>query len=86
MDANTEECFVCKKPAGGAHNKCKICKKIVHVVCGIGEGEVGYGQAVVCFKCKPQSSCSTTGKFALLEISEPELYYQSNIRLCINVA
>ena len=49
------KCCVCGQEAGGSHT-CRICKHIVHLICGdpIGEegyGEEGYGQSVKCKNC-----------------------------------
>lgn len=44
-------CCVCQKPSSGAHC-CSICKRLVHVICGISEsGAEGYGSNVLCKLC-----------------------------------
>ena len=45
------DCVVCKKDVGKVH-QCNICKHYVHVFCGVGLGEEGFGQRVVCFNCE----------------------------------
>ncbi|CAB3988115.1 Hypothetical predicted protein [Paramuricea clavata] len=44
-------CHVCFGEVSGAH-KCISCLRAVHVFCGVGIGDEGYGQAVKCFKCQ----------------------------------
>ena len=43
-------CHVCFGEVSGAH-KCITCHRAVHVFCGVGIGEEGYGQSVKCCKC-----------------------------------
>ena len=43
-------CHICFGNVSGAH-KCNQCRRSVHLICGIGVGEEGYGQEVICFKC-----------------------------------
>ena len=47
----TNVCKVCKLDVGGGH-KCQECQEIVHLPCGKGVGEEGYGQFVVCGICQ----------------------------------
>ena len=49
MDSN-ENCNVCKKEVQGAH-VCVKCNLPVHLICGQGIGEEGYGQPVTCKTC-----------------------------------
>jgi hypothetical protein len=44
-------CHVCFGEVSGAH-KCITCRRAVHVFCGVGIGEEGYGQAVKCYRCQ----------------------------------
>lgn len=48
-------CVVCGLPGSGAH-RCAVCKKLTHVICGTGVGMEGYGQKIICFKCKPEET------------------------------
>jgi hypothetical protein len=51
----------CEQEVGGGH-KCAQCKCPVHLICGkpVWDEEEGYGQNVICFKCKKQ------GKFNII--------------------
>jgi len=56
VEVDGSKCIVCDKVVGGAH-KCDKCKNHVHLICGKGIGENGYGQTVVCFKyLKPKTN------------------------------
>ena len=51
---------VCSKECGGAQ-KCVICKKFVHLICGTpvgGEDSERYGQSIECQNCKSTSTKS----------------------------
>lgn len=48
---NVNQCVVCDNIVGEAH-KCEVCNKYVHLICGDPTGEEGFGQKVVCNKCK----------------------------------
>ena len=53
-----QPCYVCNTGnVGGAH-KCCECDNNVHVFCGtaVSDSDEGYGQPVICFKCKPKES------------------------------
>ncbi|CAF4947546.1 unnamed protein product [Pieris macdunnoughi] len=50
-DCNTQICLVCTKETTGAHS-CRSCFKPVHVICGLTDGEEGYGSQILCFICK----------------------------------
>ena len=63
-------CAVCKEDVNGAH-KCHDCRQAVHFICGdpVPNSEEGYGQPVICFKCKGKKNA--TG--SLIPISHGEL-------------
>ena len=39
----------------GNARKCVKCDCYVHLICGEPQGEEGYGQSVVCFRCTPKN-------------------------------
>ena len=43
-------CAVCSQSVGNAHT-CSMCNKFVHLICGIPEGEEGFGQKLRCNNC-----------------------------------
>lgn len=47
-------CHVCSNVTSGAH-ECVVCKRKVHMICGEGTGQEGYGQKVTCNNCIPQA-------------------------------
>ena len=49
IDRN-DVCHVCKNEVGSAH-QCVICDRYIHLFCGIGQNEEGYGQKAVCKHC-----------------------------------
>lgn len=51
-EEHVQKCAVCCNAVGiGTAHKCTNCKNYVHLFCGKGIGEEGYGQSVVCFHC-----------------------------------
>ena len=54
-------CPVCEKDIDGAH-VCRDCKQAVHLfICGdpVPNSDEGYGQPVICFKCKEKQKAPT---------------------------
>ena len=49
------KCKICKEDVDGAH-KCLKCNEYVHVICGKGVGEEGYGQSIICHNCSEKNS------------------------------
>jgi len=61
---NSPNCIVCKAYLVGSH-KCCLCGGNVHVFCGQGIGEEGFGQLVQCFNCiKPSAPPSLSDLLA----------------------
>ena len=60
-DEAPRNCNVCNEVVGDAHT-CVKCLKPVHVICGEGIGEEGYGQLVTCKKCNVIKETSTQAK------------------------
>ena len=56
-DSVTNKCPYFQMPIESSHH-CIKCKKQVHVFCGTGVREEGYGQKRICFKCKPPVSAN----------------------------
>ena len=46
-----DQCHVCLKTVGEAH-QCMKCAKFIHPFCGDAKGEEGYGKKIICFTCK----------------------------------
>ena len=52
VQLNSENlCVQCDKPVGTVH-ACPQCKQYIHLICGTPVGEEGFGQSVICSKCK----------------------------------
>jgi hypothetical protein len=52
-DSGSALCRVCQQECGGAH-RCAVCDQHVHAICGVSDGDEGYGATVTCFLCRPQ--------------------------------
>jgi hypothetical protein len=52
-------CAVCSEEIGIAHT-CSTCNKFVHIICGIPEGEEGFGQKVKCNNCVQKGMVATS--------------------------
>jgi hypothetical protein len=72
MDDHESACHICFKELTGGH-KCQTCKKFVHLLCGKPVGEEGYGQKVICFKCK--NTGKTVKPYTFLELIKVDFYF-----------
>ena len=63
-DKVNRKCKVCDGDVSGAH-KCMECQESVHLVCGKGVGDEGYGQSVVCNICQERDK-------SVIEITDQE--------------
>lgn len=68
LDITNGNCHVCFDTVSGSH-MCVVCRRSVHVFCGKGVGEEGYGQAVTCYKC-----LDTSNVFLLMHIMNRVLH------------
>ncbi|XP_028415486.1 uncharacterized protein LOC114538508 [Dendronephthya gigantea] len=66
-DITDGNCHVCFGTVSGSHI-CIVCHRSVHVFCGEGIGDEGYGQAVTCYKCLDRGKKQT--KYAETESTD----------------
>ena len=64
----TTLCPVCKESVGSAH-KCTYCSKNMHVFCGRGIGNEGYGQKIICPDCDSKATGAVAAGAATTTIS-----------------
>ena len=71
----TTLCPVCKESVGSAH-KCPYCSKNIHVFCGRGIGNEGYGQKIICPDCDSKATGAALGLGLGLD-SNPRLRFEN---------